>query len=106
MSTATETAKLVTIGMRFRASYLVQQAGYTLGIASAEGEALAALLPTGHLDKTAQLRDEKNRASAWFVHLLKTNEIYITNVRLQNRPGQSQSEAEMQFNNYCIGWKG
>jgi len=55
---------------------------------------------------TAQLRDAPNRASAWFVHLLKTNQIYITNVRLQNRPGQSQSEAEMQFNNYCIGWNG
>ena len=63
MSTAIETAKLVTLGMRFRASYLVQQAGYTLGIASAEGEPLAALLPAGHLDKTAQLRDEVDKAT-------------------------------------------
>jgi hypothetical protein len=49
--------------MRFRASYLVQQAGYTLGIASAEGEPLAALLPADHLDKTAQLRDEVDKAT-------------------------------------------
>jgi hypothetical protein len=63
MSTATESAKLATIGIRFRASYLVQQAGYTLGIASAEGEPLAALLPTGHLAKATQLRDDVDKAA-------------------------------------------
>jgi uncharacterized protein YoxC len=41
---------------------LVQQAGYTLGLAAAEGSALTALLPASHLDKTAQLRDDVTRA--------------------------------------------
>lgn len=63
MSTATETAKLATIGVRFRGAYLVQQAGYTLGIAAAEGEPLAELLPEGHLAKTAQLRDDVDKAA-------------------------------------------
>jgi hypothetical protein len=63
MSTATETARFITIGMRFRAPYLVQQAGYTLGIAAAEGEPLAALCPAGHLVKTTQLRDDVDKAT-------------------------------------------
>lgn len=62
MSTTPDTAKLVAIGSRFRARYLVQQAGYTLGIAAAEGPNLAALLPTSHLEKTTKLRDDVNAA--------------------------------------------
>jgi hypothetical protein len=58
MSTTPDTARLAALGVRFRASYLVQQAGYTLGLATAEGAALAALLPADHLAKTAQLRDD------------------------------------------------
>jgi hypothetical protein len=62
MSTTPDTAKQAAIGARFRAPYLVQQAGYTIGIAAAEGAPLAALLPAGYLDKAAQLRDEVDKA--------------------------------------------
>jgi len=41
--------KLVAFGEPLRASYLVEQAGYTLGIAAEDGAPLAALLPDGYL---------------------------------------------------------
>ncbi len=63
MSTATESARLAAIGMRFRSPYLVQQAGYTIGVAFAEGAPLAELLPEGHLAKTTQLRDDVDKAA-------------------------------------------
>jgi hypothetical protein len=62
MSTTPDTARLAAIGVRFRASYLLQQAGYTLGIAAAEGADLTALLPAGFLDKVTGLRDEVDKA--------------------------------------------
>lgn len=62
MSTTPDTARLAAIGVRFRAPYLVQQAGYTLGIAAAEGAGLTALLPAGFLDKVAGLRDDVDKA--------------------------------------------
>ena len=39
MDTQSDTAKYAAIGLRFRGAYLVQQAGYTLGIAALEGTA-------------------------------------------------------------------
>ena len=62
MSTTPDTAKLAAIGMRFRGPYLVQQAGYTIGIASLEGAPLTALLPPDFLEKVALLRDEVDKA--------------------------------------------
>jgi hypothetical protein len=40
---------LVALGARFRADFLVAQAGYTLGLAAQEGEPLLDLLPEGFL---------------------------------------------------------
>jgi hypothetical protein len=39
--------ELVVLGARFRANYLVEQAGYTLGIAAKDGQTLNDLLPDG-----------------------------------------------------------
>jgi len=54
--------ELAGVGGRYRASYLIPQAGYTLGIAIADGDALAALLPPGFLDEVARLRDDLDKA--------------------------------------------
>jgi hypothetical protein len=55
-------AKHIAIGMRFRGSYLVQQAGYTLGLAALEGTALAGKLPPNFLERTQALRGEVEQA--------------------------------------------
>jgi hypothetical protein len=55
--------ELTKLGVRFRASYLLQQAGYTLGIAAADGTPLAALLPQGYLDEVGVARDDVVKAS-------------------------------------------
>ena len=47
MITNVSKEKLVEVGSRFRAMYLVEQAGYTLGIAAKDGQALYDLLPEG-----------------------------------------------------------
>jgi hypothetical protein len=39
--------KLIEVGSRFRANYLVDQAGYTLGIAALDGKPVYELLPDG-----------------------------------------------------------
>lgn len=57
MSTS-DSAKHAALGARQRGPYLIQQAGYTLAIAAAEGADITALLPAGHLEKTARLRDD------------------------------------------------
>ena len=56
MITTIERDELIKLGVRHRAAYLGQPAGFTLGIASAAGEALAALLPEGYLDATEAAR--------------------------------------------------
>jgi hypothetical protein len=52
--------ELVVLGARFRANYLVEQAGYTLGIAAKDGQVFADLLPEGFIkevdDNLAQVR--------------------------------------------------
>ena len=53
---------LAKIGQRHRASYLVQQAGYTLGIAAADGAALTALLQANFLDQVTQARNDVDQA--------------------------------------------
>lgn len=53
---------LVALGSRQRATYLGLQAGYTLGIAAADGAALADILPDGYLAETATLKNEVEAA--------------------------------------------
>lgn len=62
MITTRSTNDLAKTGQRYRASYLVQQAGYTLGIAAADGPALAALLPTNFVDQVTQARNDVDQA--------------------------------------------
>jgi hypothetical protein len=62
VTTTHPASDLAKTGARYRASYLVQQAGYTLGIAAAEGEALAGLLPPNYLDQVAQSRNDVDQA--------------------------------------------
>ncbi|MGB8295403.1 MAG: hypothetical protein WCG85_08245, partial [Polyangia bacterium] len=62
MITKLTSSELAKIGERQRASYLVPQAGYTLGIAAADGGALAGLLPAGFLDEVTRVRDEVDKA--------------------------------------------
>jgi hypothetical protein len=62
MITNKSEAELAKMGQRFRTSPLVQQGRYTVGTAIGEGPPMAALLPTGHLDETAQLCDSVDKA--------------------------------------------
>ena len=49
--------ELILMGARYRAGYLREQAGYTVGLADAEGQALADLLPQGYLDEVKAAMD-------------------------------------------------
>ena len=62
MITTHSVSELAKTGQRFRASYLVQQAGYTLSIAAADGAALSVLLPANYVDQVTQARDDVDRA--------------------------------------------
>jgi hypothetical protein len=62
MITDTPQSELAKAGGRHRASYLVQQAMYTLGLARADGAPMAALLPAGFLDETESVRDDVDKA--------------------------------------------
>jgi hypothetical protein len=79
----TESAKdqVTEIGSRNRAGYLVEQAGYTLGLAKQDGEALEELLPEGYLKevtaaldrvvaayKDRTLSEEESKSAAEDVH--------------------------------------
>jgi hypothetical protein len=52
----------VSIGLRLRAAFLIQQARYTIGIAGADGPGLAALLAANFLDEVARLLAEVEKA--------------------------------------------
>lgn len=52
MLTSWTKEKLVPLGARLRADFLVEQAGYTLGISADEGVELKDLLPEGYLEET------------------------------------------------------
>ena len=47
--------ELVALGARHRADYLVEQAGYTLGISAEEGSAMNDLLPDGFAEGTQEV---------------------------------------------------
>ncbi|MBI4953798.1 MAG: hypothetical protein HY908_17365 [Myxococcales bacterium] len=53
---------LIAAGRRLRGPYLVQQAGYTVGIAHAEGAALVGLLPEAELTRAEALAAEVTEA--------------------------------------------
>ena len=58
MITELTKAEVTEIGARNRASYLLEQYGYTMGLAKMDGDALAELLPAGYLDEVAAEADE------------------------------------------------
>jgi hypothetical protein len=62
MITTMPKKELIELGERYRAQYLVEQAGYTLGIAAAEGEVMSDLLPDNFLLEAAAARDSVNFA--------------------------------------------
>jgi hypothetical protein len=49
--------EIVVLGMRNRAGYLLEQAGYTLGLARIDGPGLEDLAPAGFLEAVAEARD-------------------------------------------------
>jgi hypothetical protein len=62
MITELSREKLVELGSRNRADYLVQQAGYTLGLAALDGKALSELLPDGFTDEVNAALSKVNAA--------------------------------------------
>ena len=62
--------KLVELGSRFRAMYLLEQAGYTLGIAVRDGKAIEDLLPENFLNEVEDLV-EKVRCAMQDKELMK-----------------------------------
>ncbi len=52
--------ELIELGERYRAQYLVEQAGYTLGIAAAEGQPLSDLLPDDFLSEAEAAKESVN----------------------------------------------
>ncbi|MBI4727587.1 hypothetical protein HY768_10300 [candidate division TA06 bacterium] len=62
MITAISKPELIAIGSRYRADYLAEQAGYTMGIADAEGAALTVLLPKGYLPEVKAAGEQVTNA--------------------------------------------
>lgn len=62
MITELTRAELIAAGERHRSDYLVEQAGYTLGVAAVDGQALSDLLPDQYLQEVTAMRDTVNRA--------------------------------------------
>jgi hypothetical protein len=58
MITKMAKADIIELGVRNRAGYLLEQCGYTMGLAKLDGSALADLLPAGYLDEVVQVADE------------------------------------------------
>ena len=54
--------ELIALGARNRADYLVEQSGYTLGLAAGDGAALADLLEPGYLKEVAEAQAAVNAA--------------------------------------------
>lgn len=57
MITRLSNSALGEMGGRMRAAYLMEQAGYTQGVAALDGEALESLLPDGFLREVAEAMD-------------------------------------------------
>ncbi|MBN2353721.1 MAG: hypothetical protein JXD23_14205 [Spirochaetales bacterium] len=54
--------QVIEMGSRHRAGYLVEQAGYTLGLAKQDGENLTALLPEAYVKEVAAALDRVSAA--------------------------------------------
>ena len=54
--------ELLELGARHRADYLVEQSGYTLGLAAKDGAPLAALLPKGYLTEMKEAQQKLTEA--------------------------------------------
>lgn len=54
--------ELIVLGSRLRGMYLFEQSGYTLGIGSAEGAPLAALMPTNYQAEVKTVAEEVEAA--------------------------------------------
>ncbi|MBI5805592.1 hypothetical protein HZA73_06055 [candidate division TA06 bacterium] len=55
--------ELIVIGSRFSGSGLVEQGGYTLGIATAQGKGITNLLPPKYVEEVAAVREEVREAA-------------------------------------------
>jgi hypothetical protein len=60
MQTTISKDELQEMGRKVRANYLAEQAGYTFGLAAAEGEDLSDLMPEGFLTEAGVLLDKVN----------------------------------------------
>jgi hypothetical protein len=54
--------EVISIGVRNRASYLLEQYGYTMGVAKLDGDALVNIMPAGYLDEIDQCADRVREA--------------------------------------------
>jgi hypothetical protein len=54
--------EVIAIGARNRASYLLEQYGYTMGVAKLDGEALEAIMPKGYQAEVAESADKVSEA--------------------------------------------
>lgn len=61
MITEMKPDQLTELGVRYRADYLVEQSGYTLGLAAKDGAGLSSLLPAKYL---AEARSEQEKVTA------------------------------------------
>lgn len=50
--------QLIAMGARLRAGYLIEQYGYTIGVAAGDGTALTAILPQGFLNDTREVAEQ------------------------------------------------
>lgn len=62
MITEVSKEKLMEVGSRLRADYLVEQAGYTFGVAAFDGRALEELLPDGFVAEVKAVLEKVNEA--------------------------------------------
>ncbi len=53
---------VIALGARHRGSYLLEQFGYTIGIARLDGEALVNVMPKGYLDSVTEYADRVREA--------------------------------------------
>jgi hypothetical protein len=68
MITTLDKKRVIAIGTRHRASCLLEQYGYTMGLARREGLAMEEILPLGYLDEVdacADYMDARRKNTAW-----------------------------------------
>jgi hypothetical protein len=55
--------EVISIGVRNRASYLLEQYGYTMGVAKLDGNSLVNIMPAGYLDEVDQCAERVREAT-------------------------------------------